>query len=351
MSPLKVIFRTDASPILGYGHLMRCRVLAKALRDLGVACIMVGPKLCDRTEADAHLFDEWLVESEWSGEGDDAGKLVRLANQYGCGIAVLDDYRVGISFQKVMLDAGLKWLQFDGLARQKMLADWVLSASPAANYDRYEPLRERSETVFLLGPKYALLRPEFHEWRLRNRSSKEVQRILLTFGGGDDRGAILFCLTSLKYLWESVEAVILVGSGNPQLRAIHTWLSQNHGLKINIRLDEREIACRMNEADLAIIAGGMTTFEVASMGLPALIIQLADNQALNSRAWDALGAAKFLGKLDNINKDDLRQSVQLLLENSEHRLWMSKSGKSQVDGFGSIRVANIIINNESPEES
>lgn len=351
MSPLKVIFRTDASPILGYGHLMRCRVLANALRDLGVACFMVGPQPSDRTAADAHLFDEWIEQSEWSAAGDDARKLAALANKYGCGVAVLDDYRVDVDYQTVMLDAGLRWLQFDTFASQKMLANWVLSASPAASYDRYEPLRERSETLFLLGPKYALLRSEFIEWRPRHRFSENVQKILLTFGGGDDRGATMFCLTALTHFWESIEAVILLRSSNPHLMAIHNWVSQNKRLKINIRVDEQEIARRMNEADLALIAGGMTTFEVASIGLPALILQIADNQALNARAWDALGTANFLGNLEEINGDYLGQSVQLLLRDSEQRLSMSQAGRSLVDCLGSKRVANILMNKEMPEES
>jgi spore coat polysaccharide biosynthesis predicted glycosyltransferase SpsG len=312
---------------------------------------MVGPQPSDRTDADAHLFDEWIEQSEWSAAGDDASKLATLANKYGCDVAVLDDYRVDVDYQKVMRDSGLKWLQFDGFASQKMLANWVLSVSPAASYDRYEPLRERPETVFLLGPKYALLRSEFFEWRPRHRFSEKVQKILLTFGGGDDRGATLFCLTALTHFWESIEAVILLRSSNPHLMAVHKWASQNKRLKINIRVDEQEIARCMNGSDLAIIAGGMTTFEVAATGLPALILQIADNQALNARAWDGLGAAKFMGNLENINGDDLRQSVQLLLGDSEQRLSMSQAGKSQVDCLGSKRVANILMDNEMPEES
>jgi UDP-2,4-diacetamido-2,4,6-trideoxy-beta-L-altropyranose hydrolase len=349
--PLKVIFRTDASPIVGYGHLIRCRVLANALRDLGVACVMVGPQPSDRTDADAHLFDEWLEQSEWSAAGDDACKLAALANKHGCDVAVLDDYRVDVDYQKVMLDAGLKWLQFDSFASQKMLANWVLSASAAASYDRYEPLRERSETLFLLGPKYALLRSEFIEWKPRHRFSENVQKILLAFGGGDDRGATLFCLTALTHVWESIEAVILLRSSSPHLVAIHNWVSQNKRLKINIRVDEQEIARRMSEADLALIAGGMTTFEVASMGLPALILQIADNQALNARAWDVFGAAKFMGNLEEMHGDDLRQSVQLLLGDSERRLSMSLAGKNLVDCLGSKRVANILMNKDIPVES
>ena len=214
-----------------------------------------------------------------------------------------------------------------------------------------QPLRERSETLFLLGPKYALLRPEFIEWKPRHRFSENVQKIVLTFGGGDDRGAALFCLTALTHVWESIEAVVLLRSSSPHVMAIQDWVSHNQRLKINLRVDEPEIARRMHEADLALIAGGMTTFEVASMGLPALILQIADNQALNSRAWDELGAAKFMGSLEKLNADDLRQSVQLLIEDSAQRLSMSEAGKSLVDGLGSKRVAHILMNKEMPEES
>jgi UDP-2,4-diacetamido-2,4,6-trideoxy-beta-L-altropyranose hydrolase len=349
--PLKVIFRTVASPTVGYGHLMRCRVLANALKDLGVACVMVGPPPRERTEADAGVFDAWLEQSHWSSAGDDARTLAALANKYGCGVAVLDDYRVDLDYQKVMLEAGLKWLQFDTFAGQKMLANWVLSANAAASHERYKPLRERSETLFLLGPKYALLRPEFIEWKPRHRFSENVQKIVLTFGGRDDRGAALFCLTALTHVWESIEAEVLLRNSSPHLMAIQDWVSDNQRLKINIKVDEPEIARCMNEADLALIAGGMTTFEVASMGLPALILPIADNQALNSRAWDGLGAAKLMGSLEKLTADDVRQSVQLLLQDPAQRHSMSEAGKSLVDGLGSRRVANILLNKKMPEES
>ena len=176
---------------------MRCRSLATALRDLGIACVMVGPKPSDQTDADADVFEQWIEQSEWSAESDDAGKLVTLANKYGGAVVVLDDYRVGIIYQKVILEAGLKWLQFDGRADRPLWADWVVNANPAARQEDYARHLQKPGARALLGPQYAVLRPEFSAVTPRRYEKSKVTEVLVTFGGGDDRGAILFVLQAL----------------------------------------------------------------------------------------------------------------------------------------------------------
>ncbi|OPL11591.1 MAG: hypothetical protein AVO38_15740 [delta proteobacterium ML8_D] len=83
MAKPPVIFRTNASPLVGYGHLVRCRALAESLRKHGTDCIMVGPKKSEQTDQDAGLFDLWIEESYWESESEDVRKLVALAKKHG----------------------------------------------------------------------------------------------------------------------------------------------------------------------------------------------------------------------------------------------------------------------------
>ena len=162
-------------------------------------------------------------------------------------------------------------MQFDWAAQQPFLADWVLNSSPAARESDYTKLKQRSETKFLLGPFYALLRTQFRQWRHKATVKDEVRKILLTFGGGDDRGAITFCLEAVKNVCNGIECLILVGSSNPSVSRILNWVKDNKNVNVTISVDEPEVARHMAEADIAITTGGTTTFETASSHTLAVV--------------------------------------------------------------------------------
>ena len=204
-------------------------------------------------------------------------------------------------------------------------------------------LKQRGETRLLLGPAYALLRHEFYEWRPQARFREQIRKILLTFGGGDDRGAILFCLGAMKALEPSIERIVLVSSANPGLSDIMNWVGRNDNSNIKLQVDAPEIARHMAQADLAIIAGGTTTFETATMGLPSLIVQITDNQAPNASAWEQAGVAIDAGPLSNLNKNTLRQRVMEMVNNPGLRWSMADKGRALVDCLGAKRVARSLL--------
>jgi spore coat polysaccharide biosynthesis predicted glycosyltransferase SpsG len=218
----------------------------------------------------------------------------------------------------------------------------VLNASPAAEESVYLSLKRRDETRLLLGPAYALLRGEFRHWRPQVKFREKVRNILFTFGGGDDRGATVFCLDATKSLDPAIERVVLVSSPNPHTLDIMDWVDRNNSLIVKLFLDELAIARCMVGADLAIIAGGTTTFEAAAMGLPSLIVQLTDNQAANAMAWEKRGAALNLGRLEDLSTGVIKSQIESLIVHPEVRREMARAGLTSVDGSGSERVAQIL---------
>jgi len=101
----------------------------------------------------------------------------------------------------------------------------------------------------------------------------------------------------------------------------------------------------MAEADIAVTAGGTTTFETAMMGLPTFIVQITDNQQANAQAWGRTGAAVDLGPLDDLDTGHLRDQLVKVAGDSELRERMSVLGKEHVDGLGAGRLARELYPN------
>jgi spore coat polysaccharide biosynthesis predicted glycosyltransferase SpsG len=134
------------------------------------------------------------------------------------------------------------------------------------------------------------------------------------------------------------EITILSSRYNPQVPFIRDWLERNAGLRGHLLLDDADVARRMTEADIAVTAGGTTTFEMAMLGLPALIVQIADNQRPNAQAWDRAGAAVDLGPLEHLDTDHLCDTLVKLAGDSGLRGRMARLGRECVDGCGAERI-------------
>ena len=67
-----ILFRLEAGPEIGFGHLMRCRSLAYALHEKGEECVMVGPNVAYATNEDREVFADWIPLPLWESAVEDA---------------------------------------------------------------------------------------------------------------------------------------------------------------------------------------------------------------------------------------------------------------------------------------
>lgn len=337
-----VLIRADVSVQTGSGHLRRCLVLAQALKAKGCRIAF----LCRARDFDwralAAGVDE-CMDLDWEvGAVEDAARVVELYRQLRADAAVIDHYHADDAYQRRLLDGGIRWLQFDGFMRQNFWADWILNANPNADEKKYKALLKRPQTQLLLGTSFALLRQEYGELQVNVTFRPKVQNILLTFGGGDDRGASVFCLEALKRVDPQIGRIVVLTKHNPHYEAIRAW--SNHHPQINVRLcvDAPDVAKVMSEADLAVISGGTTVFETAALGIPSLIIAIAGNQEVNGPHWEQTGASLYLKRLDNLKAQTLHDSAMFLINDSQKRARMSETAKRLVDCRGASRVADIL---------
>lgn len=334
-----MVIRTDVSQRVGFGHLRRCAVLGRKLAARGVAVHLLLKAQDVDPSVELSGFAEACVLLGPEVEGaTDATRTAEYCHRIGADYAIIDHYQADEAYQRILLNAGLHWMQFDGAARIPLWADWVVSMSPAADVDRYRAMQCRPQTRLLLGPRYAVLRDEFLQWRKPRQVRPEAERLLLTFGGGDDRGACVTCLEALQQV-AVFEITILSGGGNPRVPSIRSWIERNSSLRVQLLLDDDNVARHMAEADVAITAGGTTTFETAMMGLPTLILQIADNQRANAQTWDRMGVAVDLGALEHLDAGRLCDQLVELAADPARRERMGALGSAQVDGRGAERLA------------
>jgi spore coat polysaccharide biosynthesis predicted glycosyltransferase SpsG/RimJ/RimL family protein N-acetyltransferase len=251
---------------------------------------------------------------------------------------VLDGYHFSGAFQRRLRQEGVRVLAVDDNGHAgHYAADLVLNQNLHATEDLY---RDREPyTGLLLGTRFALLRREFGKWRGWKREVPEVGRkVLVTLGGSDPDGVTLKVIEALGQVrLPGLEAVVVVGGGKPQLGELET-LTQKVAGTVRLRSNITNMPEAMAWADVAVAAGGTTTWERAMLGLPSLVVVLADNQKDLAEASEQIGIGWNLGWHQSLSEVALAGALRRLLEDAPARAAMAREGPERVDGLGAGRV-------------
>lgn len=337
----RVVFRCDASSQIGMGHLMRCRGLAEALVDLGVRVLMCGPSLEMKSSLDDVLFEEWLPR-RWHSEQEEARFLSQLPAVKSGAWVVVDDYRAGADFQRHLYARGVKQCHFVPPSVEGVLAEVAICTNPAVLALDYSRLLTVPGGVFLAGADYAVLRQSFQKVGPA-RQRRELNCLLMTFGGGDDRGAVKLAASALDVpFMSSLNVIIVSGQGNPRNSSNAGLLRRLQYLNAEYVVQPENFVDLLGEADLAVMAAGTTCYEAARMGLPMLLCSIADNQVSQGAAFERLGCAKYLGEFEQLAPQALQETVMHLMSDPSQLASMSLSASRVVDGNGAKRIAAVI---------
>jgi UDP-2,4-diacetamido-2,4,6-trideoxy-beta-L-altropyranose hydrolase len=196
----------------------------------------------------------------------------------------------------------------------------------------------------LLGPRYALLRDEFIERRRADAHTTRhyAQRLLISLGGADPDNVSQRVIEALSHLGDvAIKTVLVVGPANPHREKLAV-LASSRGVELAI--DPPDLAGLMVEADMAITTGSTSFWELACLGVPTLIIVIADNQRAVARAAENAGAAIVLGEGDHLVPRTVAAAIAALAAHPDRRKQMREAGRTLVDGKGARRVAEAIAN-------
>lgn len=343
---MNLLLRADASIAIGTGHVMRCLALAQAWQDGGGRSFfaMAEETSAIRARLANELFEVVSVSSA-AGTTDDASQTIALARERKSDWIAVDGYRFSSDYQCALKAAGFRVLCLDDYGHSEYYsADLVLNQNVSARAGLY--MDREPYTRLLLGPRYCLLRREFGAWRdWRREISSVCQRMLVTMGGSDPENLTARVIEALDLArLEIMETTVVIGGSNPHFAMLQNLAVQS-GQRISVQRDLSNMAEPMAAADLAISAAGSTCWELFLLGVPALLLDMADNQTEVVKELDRRGCAIRVGDR-TVSVDGIADQLRRLVRSRELRESLSRCSRELVDGKGAMRVVSVLRGTE-----
>lgn len=340
---MHTVFRADASVNIGTGHVMRCLAIAAELRKEGVDTTFISKaeegNLCALVETQGHGLIR--LPANVTTQHDDAEQTISvLASVPSVDWLVVDHYGFDAEWESALRPSVKNLMVIDDLANRPHDCTLLLDQNFCAGLeDRYDGLAHAG-CKLLLGPDYALLRPGFALMRasLVPRLGK-MDRILVFYGGSDPMNETIKAIQGIRLSGMDVQVDVIVGSSNPHRDTVRALCEASDRFHFHCQVSN--MAELIARADLALGAGGITTWERCCLGLPALVTVLADNQAELTDAVSEYGAAAKLGRAEKLEPQDYRLALQALTR--EQRALMERRGMELVDGKGTSRVVDTLL--------
>jgi len=336
----QLVIRADANVQIGIGHVMRCLALAQAWQDSGGSVAFATayglPESLRQRLISEGMKVQHLVEE--AGSVADANATIALAQKLGASHLVIDGYHFGVDYQQRLKNAELRLLFIDDNGHaEHYYADWVLNQNLHASETMYAS--REPYTQLLLGTHYALLRREYWKWRGWQREiPSEANKVLVTMGGSDPDNVTLKVIEALLQVQiEGLDAIVVVGDGNPHFAQLQTVVgARQHNIRLETKV--RDMPALIAWADLAVSAAGTTCWELAFMGLPNIILPLADNQYPTAEALNGMQVALNLCGVTEVTAEKLAKEIETLSVTTQKRCEMSQRGRNLVDGEGADRT-------------
>lgn len=225
----------------------------------------------------------------------------------------------------------------DDLAGRKHDCDLLLDQNLSAREENYRPLVPSSCTL-LLGPSFALLRDEFECPDSRCGQDFNEVNILINFGSSDPTGDTLKAIKAVKSCSRPGWRVeIVAGASCPDFQTIQQVCNEEPTFHFHGQI--KNMAALMKSCDLAVGGGGVSALERCALGLPSIVVAVANNQIAACEALAAASAIEYVGTSDNVSAAHIQKSLLNMINDPLRRTTLARNGRRLVDGKGSLRVA------------
>lgn len=368
-----VAFRVDASVDMGTGHVMRCLTLAQTLTSQGAECHFLcraqpgdlnnhiarqgysvhivnaaennGLESDEPTPRAEHNTSSQMTQPHHLGwlaasQQEDARASARILERLVPNWLIVDHYALDRQWEAEVRHQGALLMVIDDLADRPHACDLLLDQNWLGDRTNSRYIKLIPESCrCLLGPAYALLQPEYEQIREQCRPRDgRVRRILIFFGGSDPTNQTEKALDALMHpKFETLEVDVVVGANHPSPADIRTKVNTRPRTLMHQALPS--LAPLMTRSDLMIGAGGGTTWERFCLGLPALVIAIADNQVAGNNSLMQAGYINFLGHMNSVSAADVAKALEKVLTAPEKLSAQSVMSKNLVSGHGARLVS------------
>jgi UDP-2,4-diacetamido-2,4,6-trideoxy-beta-L-altropyranose hydrolase len=352
---MKVAFRTDATNKIGAGHFMRCLTLACELKKQGAHILFLSQSLpehlsdmlsdkgieCIALNAyEAVESSDDLKHSSWlsTSQTEDSKATIKALSEQDWDWLVVDHYALDYRWESALRQSAKNIMVIDDLADRRHDCDILLDQNYYADMQTRYSGKLPAYSQLLLGPRYALLREEFATLREQVKiRTGDVKKILVFFGGVDADNYTFHTIEELSKISAELQVDVVIGAQHPSKSKIEDFCKKKCFV---CHVQTLHMAKLMADADLAIGAGGSACWERCCLGLPSLLIAVADNQVAIAKGLASINACVYLGSSDSMISLSLKEYISQILSNPERARKISENAFSIVDGLGVFRVSN-----------
>jgi len=326
----RIVFLPGAGPEAGLGHVMRCLALARAAAAEGGRPSFVVSDARATALLRAAGFE--VVPAPWPADpAATRATLVALAPE----TIVVDSYDATADFLGALRTATAQVIAVDDLAHRALPVDVVVNGGLGAERLPYRPA---VETLLLLGPRYALLDAAFEAPPTRTPAAR-IHRVLICLGGGRHLATTLDAMAGVEAALPGCAVDVIAGA----FAADADELDSKAGSRVTVHRDHLGLRDLMLGADVAVSGAGVTVHELSATGTPAVVIQMAGNQAPNAEAAERQGVALVAGAVDQPGlRRRLEDALRTLARDPALRSAMAERGRRLVDGQGARRVIHAL---------
>ena len=329
---------------MGIGHVKRCLALAEALQsDTIFALRYTSPNIESLIRRAGHDYveikDDSFEEAPWlRAQGGGSGIILDISHAET--LKRLKDMPAYVKELRTLFPS--VWL-IDGMGSDALCEFAAIEAD--VTIVPYVGARAGTHGLWLIGSEYCILGAEYSAVRERT-INMNANKLLITAGGSDPGRLSLLALEALTLIPNpTLEITLVVGAEflPSYEKDIRDYIEASE-LSVILLSAPESLLELMLWCDLCISSSGLTKYELAATGTPAVLISMDERYFAIDQAFGAMSTALTLFNVDEHTPVDLADSLLALLEDCDRRVDMSTRGRILIDGKGASRVATAIHN-------
>jgi UDP-2,4-diacetamido-2,4,6-trideoxy-beta-L-altropyranose hydrolase len=330
---MKLVCRADASPSIGAGHVMRVTTLAAEAAARGHEAELHSRNLPATLRRRAESRGVTVVEVIADEPRGEAKALAKSDADVVC----IDGYTFGPElFREIRRECRTIMAVDDNREMPLGDVDVIVNPNPHAGPDLYADLHPGQ---LLVGSKFALVRDDVTSLRSIRHTAPDARRVLVSMGGTDPTASTV---PIVEMLVACTDLLIGVASGiDGPLSDACRGLASEHPERVAATAGD-ELPAALARSDIAVLAGGTTLWEAATLGVPTVAVVVAENQLAPACAAAEQGALILSDARRGCDADSVTSAVLMLTSDRERRLRMTRAGQELVDGHGRTRVVRAL---------
>ena len=295
----KILFVVSGYQEIGLGHVYNTLLIANDILNHNIAFLVDSKSQLAYDKISSKNYTVYMQKNESIVED------IKLLNP---DVIINDKLDTEASYITDLKSLRMKVINFEDLGTGAKEADLVINAI----YPEKEILANH-----YFGHDYFVLRDEFILSSPRV-ISKEVKNVLLTFGGVDPNNYTLKVLQSIyDYCIENgINISVVAGFGYQHYESLTAFTD------IAIYKNATDISDHMKKANLIFTSAGRTTYEIASLNIPAIVLAQNERELSHFFASEEYGFTN-LGLGYNIANEEILKVFSNLVSNYEVRKQIS----------------------------